>query len=142
MISSSLDVEFEAEVTETYNRQVTRSLQDTGHYNNAASKDRNIDQWNKIESPEEKNQAPMDTLPLTKEAKIYNGESEVSEVAQSCLTLCDPMDCSLQCFSIHGIFQARVLEWVAISCSRGSSQPRDRTWVSHIVGRCFKRQCL
>ena len=47
------------------------------------------------------------------------------------------MDCSLPHFSIHGIFQARVLEWVAISFSRGSSQPRDRTWVSHIVGRRF-----
>ena len=44
-----------------------------------------------------------------------------SEVAQSCLTLCDPMDCSLPGFSVHGIFQARVLEWVAISFSRGSS---------------------
>ena len=49
----------------------------------------------------------------------------------------DPMDCSLQCSSIHGIFQARVLEWVAISFCRGSSQPRDRTWVSCNVGRCF-----
>ena len=48
-----------------------------------------------------------------------------SEVAQSCLTLCDPMDCSLLGFSVHGIFQARVLEWVAISFSRGSSWPRD-----------------
>ena len=38
---------------------------------------------------------------------------------------------------VHGIFQARVLEWVAISFSRGSSRPRDRTWVSHIVGRRF-----
>ena len=38
------------------------------------------------------------------------------EVTQSCLTLCDPMDCSLPGFSVHGIFQARVLEWVAISC--------------------------
>ena len=53
-----------------------------------------------------------------------------SEVAQSCLTLCDPMDCSLQCSSVHGVFQARVLEWVAISFSRGSSQPSDQTWVS------------
>ena len=44
-------------------------------------------------------------------------------------------DCSLPGSSIHGIFQARVLEWVAISFSRGSSQPRDRTWVSRIVGR-------
>ena len=58
-----------------------------------------------------------------------------SEVAQSCPTLCDPMDCSLPRSSIHGIFQARVLEWVAISFSRGSSQPTDRTWVSLIVGR-------
>ena len=44
-------------------------------------------------------------------------ESE-SEVAQSCSTLCDPMDCSLLGFSVHGIFQARVLEWVAISFSK------------------------
>ena len=56
----------------------------------------------------------------------------VSEVAQSCPTLCDPMDCSLPCSSVHGIFQTRVLEWIAISFSRGSSQPRDRTWVSRI----------
>ena len=47
------------------------------------------------------------------------------------------MDCSLPCSSAHGIFQARVLEWVAISFSRGSSQPRDWTRVSHIVGRRF-----
>ena len=60
-----------------------------------------------------------------------------SEVAQSCLTLCDPMDCSLPGSSIHGIFQTRVLEWVAISFSRGSSQPRDRTVVSCIAGRLF-----
>ena len=54
-----------------------------------------------------------------------------SEVAQSCPTLCDPMDCSLPGSSIHGIFQARVLEWVAISFSIESSWPRDRTRVSH-----------
>ena len=60
-----------------------------------------------------------------------------SEVAQSCPTLCDIMVCSLPRSSIHGIFQARVPEWVAISFSRGSSQPRDQTWVSCIVGRCF-----
>ena len=62
---------------------------------------------------------------------------EVSEVAQSCLTLCDPMDCSLPGSSVHGIFQASVLEWGAISFSRGSSPPRDWTWVSCIIGRCF-----
>ena len=60
-----------------------------------------------------------------------------SEVTQSCLTLCDPMDCSLPGSSVRGIFQARVLEWVAISFSRGSSQPRDQTQVSCIAGRCF-----
>ena len=47
------------------------------------------------------------------------------------------MDCSLPGSSIHGIFQARVLEWIAISFSRSSSQTGDWTWVSHIVGRCF-----
>ena len=56
-----------------------------------------------------------------------NGHLE-REVAQSCLTLCDPMDCnSLPGSSIYGIFQARVLEWVAISFSRGSSRPQDQT---------------
>ena len=47
------------------------------------------------------------------------------------------MDCSLPGSTLHGILQARVLEWVAISFSRGSSRPRDRTWVSHIPGRRF-----
>ena len=47
----------------------------------------------------------------------------VSEVAQSCPTLCDPMDCSLPGSSVHGIFQARVLEWIAISFSRDFSDP-------------------
>ena len=60
-----------------------------------------------------------------------------SKVAQLCPTLCSPMDCSLPCSSVHGIFQARVLEWLAIYFPRGSSQPRDRTQVSCIVGRRF-----
>ena len=60
-----------------------------------------------------------------------------SEVTQSCPTLCDPMDCSLSGFSIHGIFQARVPEWVSISFSSRSSWPRDQTPVSCIAGRCF-----
>ena len=59
-----------------------------------------------------------------------------SEVTQSCPTLCDRMDYSLP-GSSHGIFQARILDWVAISFSRGSFPPRDWTWVSHIVGRGF-----
>ena len=58
-----------------------------------------------------------------------------SEVTQSCLTLCDPIDCNLPGSSSHGIFQARVLEWVTISFSRGSSPPRDRTWVSSSLTR-------
>ena len=58
-----------------------------------------------------------------------------SEVTQSCPTLCDPMDCSPPGSSVHGILQARILEWVAISFSRGSSQPRNRTQVSSIAGR-------
>ena len=64
-------------------------------------------------------------------------ESGESEVAQTCLTLGNPMDCSLPGSSIHGIFQARILEWVAISFSRGSSQPRDWTQVLYTAGRIF-----
>ena len=60
-----------------------------------------------------------------------------SEVVQSCPTLCNPMDCSLPRSSVHGILQAIVLEWVAISFSRWSSWPRDRTQVSHIIDRRF-----
>ena len=54
-----------------------------------------------------------------------------------CRTLWDPMACSLPVFSVYGIFQARILEWVAISFSRGSSRPRDGTRVSRIAGRHF-----
>ena len=67
---------------------------------------------------------------------LYMKESE-SEVSQSCLTLCDPVDCSPPGSSVHGILQARILEWVAISFSRASSQPRDQTQVSCIAGRHF-----
>ena len=58
-----------------------------------------------------------------------------SEVAQSCPTLYDPMDCSPPFSSVHGIFQKRMLKWVAVSFSRVSSQPRDRTQICHIAGR-------
>ena len=57
--------------------------------------------------------------------------------AKSCLTLCNPMDCSLPGSSVHGISQARILEWVAMSFSKGSSQHRNQTWVSCIAGRFF-----
>ena len=71
------------------------------------------------------------------QAGILERKVKESEVAQLCPTLCDPMDYSLPGFSIHGIFQARILEWVTISFSRGSSRPRDWTWVSRIGGRHF-----
>ena len=58
-------------------------------------------------------------------------------VAQLCLTTWDPMDWSPQGSSVHGILQARILEWVAIPFSKGSSQPRVWTQVSHIAGRFF-----
>ena len=63
-----------------------------------------------------------------------------AKLLQSCLTLCDPMDYSLPGFSVLGILQARILEWVAMPCSRGSSQPRDGTCVSlspALSGRFF-----
>ena len=55
-------------------------------------------------------------------------------VTKSPLILCNPMVRSLSGSSVHGILQARILEWVAISISRGASQPRDWTWVSYIAG--------
>ena len=54
------------------------------------------------------------------------------KVTHSCLTVCNPMD-----YTVQGILQARILEWVAFPFSKGSSQPRDQTQVSHIAGRCF-----
>ena len=58
-------------------------------------------------------------------------------VTQLCLTLCDPMDCSSPGFSVHRILQIRILEWVPILFSRGSSQPRDQTHVSFNADRFF-----
>ena len=58
-------------------------------------------------------------------------------VAQSCPTLCDPMDCSPPGSSVLGILQVRILEWVVISSSRGSSQSRDQTRVSNTAGELF-----
>ena len=60
--------------------------------------------------------------------------------AHSCPILCDPMDCSLPSSSVHGIFQARILMWIAISLSRGSSQPRYQTQVPWVF--CIGRQFL
>ena len=66
-----------------------------------------------------------------------NNTDEVKVKSLSCVQLCHPMDCRPPGSSIHGISQARILEWVAISFFRGSSRPRDWTWVSCIAGRCF-----
>ena len=68
----------------------------------------------------------------SQEDSFLEKKSQVTQVlvAQSCPTLCDPMDCSPPGSSVHGIFQARILEWVAISFSRGFFQPRDRARVS------------
>ena len=78
-----------------------------------------------------------DVITILKEVKYMINVHEENKVAQSCPTLCNPMDCSLLGSSIHRIFQARVLEWVAISFCRGSSWPRDQARVFCIVGRCF-----
>ena len=71
---------------------------------------------------------------LVKEV-VVEGKKERREIAQSCPTLCNSMGYSLSGSSIHGIFQARALERVDISFSRGSSRPRDQTQVFHIAGR-------
>ena len=73
---------------------------------------------------------------------FHSERKKESEVAQLCPTLCNPVDCSLPGSSFHGILQARVLEWVAISFSRGSSQLRDQTRVSHIPGRHFNLRAI
>ena len=61
---------------------------------------------------------------------------------QSRLTLCDPTDCRLPGSSVHGIFSAGILEWVAISSSRGSSRPRDWTPISYLASRFFTTEPL
>ena len=95
--------------------------------------------WTACPSPASSKDAPLLT------DKIFQGLSEQARTgcvwlhsgAKSCLPLCDPMDYSLLSPSVHGIFQVRTLEWVAISSSRESSPSRDRTHVS-----CIGRQIL
>ena len=77
-------------------------------------------------------------LSMLPEFAVHPADIE-SEVAQSSLTLCDPVDYSLSGSSVHGILQARILEWVAICFSRGSFWPRNRTWVSCTAGRLYLR---
>ena len=83
----------------------------------------------------------QDQKAVPREVALGLISSEVNKVkmlvAQPCLTLCNPRDCSLPGSSVHGTFQARILEWVAIPFSRGSSQARDQTQVSYIAGTFF-----
>ena len=95
-----------------------------------AEKDRLLLPWEKVFPVAYKSWGKIIPVEISLEQVT---EVKWSEVPQSCPTLCDPIDCSLPGSSIHGIFQARILEWVAISFSRRSSRPR----VSCIVGRRF-----
>ena len=70
---------------------------------------------------------------MTRTHCITHGAYLRAKLSQSCLTLCNLMGYSPPGSSVHGILQARILEWVAISFSSESSRPRDRTWVFHIV---------
>ena len=69
--------------------------------------------------------------------KLHSQYFNLVLIAQSDLTLCDPMDCSPPGSSVHGILQARILDWVVLPFSRESSRPRDQTLVSCIVGGFF-----
>ena len=89
---------------------------------------------------------PAQTLPITTTSnhllpKIPQLKCVCAcSVTQSYLTYCNPLDCNPPGSSVHGISQARILEWVAISSSRGFSQPRDQTRVSCVS--CIGRQIL
>ena len=67
----------------------------------------------------------------------FNYFKHLGLVTQSCLTLCDTMDCNQPGLSVHGILKVRILSWAAIPFSRESPQPRDWTWVSCIAGSLF-----
>ena len=84
-------------------------------------------------------------LPITRSPNSFTPFGDKILVAQSGLTLCDPMDYTPPGSSVYEIFQARILEWVAIPFSRGTSQPRDQTWLSCIAGRflhCWTRMLV
>ena len=85
---------------------------------------------------------PLSSLAFIKRCLISSSLSAIRVVVlctcaviQLCPMLCDPTDCSLPDSTVHGILQARILEWVANTFSRGSSWPRDWTWVSRTTGR-------
>ena len=90
--------------------------------NNRRGKSRDL--FQKIRDTKGTFHAKMGSITDRNRTDLTESESD-SEVTQSCPTLCNPMDCSLPGSSVHGIFQARVLAWVAISFFRGLSQLRD-----------------
>ena len=69
--------------------------------------------------------------------RVLVGQNKNYHIPVCVCALCNPMDCSPPGSSVHGILQARILEWVAISSSRGSSRPRDRTSISALAGGFF-----
>ena len=68
---------------------------------------------------------------------IFRVVTAATKLLQSCVTLCNPMEYSPAGSYVHGILQARIMEWVAIFFSRGSSQPKDQAWISSIAGGFF-----
>ena len=82
---------------------------------------------------------PVSPAMLADSLLLSHQGSQTKIMSDSCLVMStlQPMDCSPPGFSGHGTLQARILEWVAIPFSRGSSRPRDPTWVFHVAGRFF-----
>ena len=88
------------------------------------------------------NSSGIHRFPKVRYIRLYSVKINIMKgsdmvVIQSCPTLCNPMDCSPPGSSVQGILQARILEWVAISFSKESSQPRDQSWVSCIAGSLY-----
>ena len=95
-------------------------------------------------SSQPRDEPPISSVSCTGRHVLYHwhhlGSPTTCVCAQLCLTLCNPMDCSPAGSSVHGILSARILEWVAMPSSRGSSRPRDQTCISYvscIAGRFF-----
>ena len=97
--------------------------------------------WGKPHASRIGTESVLQTLQGSPSARVLN-HMRACSVAQLCPSLCDPMDCSPPGSSVHGIFQTRILESVAVSFSRGSSWPRDRTHVSWAIRDILGYQLL
>ena len=96
--------------------------------------------FNKVEMKKERPGSRLRRISRRDWRRATEAEGKLSEsvfIAQSCMTVCNPVDCSPPGCSVNGVLQARILAWVAMAFSRGSSQPRDQTHVSCIAGRFF-----